>query len=262
MKQSEFIQELKANLAERLNEQELADILSDYESFFTSGREEGRTDDQISQALGSPTFLAQSLLEEQNGKNDKVLNKRIANPGKRLCAFLIDSIIASIPSFIVTLIIGTAVVPFIFMILFYSTPALSLSVYTASASFSQDESYATITDAKGQVVKTQIEHSGNKPASSLIYIGIAGIIFYLFYALLSTWLLKGQTLGKKLMCIKVRSSMTDPVSKGTIFYREFLGKVLINSIPLVPLISIFTVLFTKEHKALHDMLADTIVSDC
>ncbi|WP_157800238.1 RDD family protein [Sporolactobacillus pectinivorans] len=262
MKQSEFIQELKANLAERLNEQELADILSDYESFFAFGREEGQTDDQISQELGSPAFLAQSLLEEQDHKHEKTLNKHIANPGRRLCAYLIDAVVASIPSFIVSLFIGSAVFPFIFMILFYSTPALSLSVYTASASFSQDESYATVTDTKGPVVKTQIEHGENKSAPTLIFTGIVGIVFYLFYALLCTWLLKGQTLGKKLMRIKVRSSTTDRASKGAIFYREFLGKILINSIPIVPLVSVFTVLFTKEHKALHDMLADTIVSNC
>lgn len=262
MRQSEFIQELKINLAEKLSEQEVEDILADYESFFTSGREEGRTDDQISQELGSPAFLAQSLLEEQDGKNNKAMNKRIANPGKRLCAFLIDSVIASIPSFIVSLFIGSAVLPFILMILFYSSPAVSLSLFSASASFHEEESYATVTDAKGQVVKTQIEQSGNKPAAALIDASIAGVAFYLLYSLLCTWLLKGQTLGKKLMRIKVRFSTTDPATKGAIFYREFLGKILINSIPIVPLVSIFTVLFTKEHKALHDMLAGTIVTDC
>jgi uncharacterized RDD family membrane protein YckC len=81
----------------------------------------------------------------------------------------------------------------------------------------------------------------------------------MLYSLGATLILRGQTIGKRLMRIKVRRSDTDPVTRGRIFSRELLGKILINSIPIVPFISIFTILLTKEHKALHDMLADTIV---
>ena len=63
------------------------------------------------------------------------------------------------------------------------------------------------------------------------------------------------------MNIKVKNSNLASVSNGSIFFREFIGKIFINSIPFIPLISIFTILFTHEHKALHDMLSDTIVSD-
>ncbi|MHB8062240.1 MAG: RDD family protein, partial [Ruminiclostridium sp.] len=85
--------------------------------------------------------------------------------------------------------------------------------------------------------------------------------FYLFYALICTLLFRGQTIGKKIMRIKVRHSNTKSITNVGIFCREFLGKTLINSIPIIPLISLFTISFTKDHKALHDMLGDTIVSD-
>lgn len=63
------------------------------------------------------------------------------------------------------------------------------------------------------------------------------------------------------MRIKIKRSNTATAGNGGLFLRECIGKILINSIPLIPLISFFTILFTSEHKALHDLLADTIVSD-
>lgn len=63
MNQSEFIRILKEQLQDRMSEHELTEIINDYESFFVSGREEGRTDNQIAEELGSPIILATSLLE-------------------------------------------------------------------------------------------------------------------------------------------------------------------------------------------------------
>ena len=44
-----------------------------------------------------------------------------------------------------------------------------------------------------------------------------------------------------------------------IFVREVLGKVILNSIPVIPVISIFTMIFTKKRLALHDMIGKTRV---
>ena len=68
MKQSEYLRELKLNLESKIPPEELKDILSDYEGFFVTGREEGRRDDDISEELGSPALLARNLLEEYAGK--------------------------------------------------------------------------------------------------------------------------------------------------------------------------------------------------
>ena len=44
-----------------------------------------------------------------------------------------------------------------------------------------------------------------------------------------------------------------------IFFREVMGKVLLNSIPIFPVISFFTMIFTKDRLTLHDMMGKTCV---
>ncbi|MCQ2008900.1 RDD family protein [Sporolactobacillus sp. STSJ-5] len=255
MKQSEFIHELEIQLKGNISEEDLREVLSDYESFFISGREEGRADDEISAELGSPSYLAQLLRDEQS-QQGRTINKNIANPGKRLCAFLIDAVIAVLPALLFSLLSKIAV-PVLFMLIFsYASPAWGVSIYGGTAAYYQETS-TTVFD--GHNVVTENRTIG-KPSALMITFNYLSVAFYLFYALICTWLLHGQTLGKKLMHIRVRTATAEPASKWTIFYREFLGKVLINSIPLIPLASLFTLLFTKEHKTLHDMLADTIVT--
>ena len=82
MKQSEYLRELKENLDGKFSPEALKDILSDYESFFVSGREGGKTDDEISGELGSPAFLAKSLLEEHADHKPDQTDKHVANPGR------------------------------------------------------------------------------------------------------------------------------------------------------------------------------------
>lgn len=260
MKQSEFIHELEIQLKGIIPEEDLREILSDYKGFFISGREEGRTDDQISAELGSPSYLAQSLRNEQNDRLH-AFNKNIATPGKRLCAFLIDSVIASVPFLFSALLISSTIVPFLSLVLFYSNPAPSTIFYTATSMF-YDKTYTEVSEhAMHKNDNTTLIVKTEKHASLRNFIEIVGFTVYLLYSLICSLLLHGQTLGKKLMRIRVRAATAEPASKWTIFYREFLGKTLINSIPVVPLISLFTLLITKEHKALHDMLADTIVTN-
>lgn len=274
MKQTEYLRELKENLESQISPEELKDILSDYESFFVSGREDGKTDDEISQELGSPAFLAKSLLEEHIGKETLQQDKHITNPGRRLCAYVIDAIIAVLPTLILSLFIGTIMLPYLLFIT-YPSPGigamgyLSFSTYstlelTSSHEISENGEKVVKDDNVVRAKKADNENNwvnGKKPNPITSILATLTLAFYLLYALICTLLFRGQTIGKKLMHIKVRRTNTESITKGTIFYREFLGKTLINSIPIIPLISFFTILFTKEHKALHDMLADTIVSD-
>lgn len=278
MKQSEYLRELKENLESRVSIEELKDILSDYESFFMSGREEGKNDDEISEELGSPGFLGKSLLEEHSGKESRQLDKHITNPGRRLCAYAMDTIIAVVPALLVLLVIGrTLALPFV-LFLTYPSPGVGASVYMSYSTYTEysssgvteiyviGEDGTKVTNASNlesgsEAAKQSRWENGKKPSLITSILASVGLLFYLIYSLVCTLIFKGQTVGKKLMHIKIRRSNTELVTKGTIFYREFLGKTLINSIPLIPLISLLTILFTKEHKALHDMLADTIVTD-
>ncbi|MBP3039494.1 RDD family protein [Bacillaceae bacterium Marseille-Q3522] len=269
MKQSEYLRELRENLEVRVSQEELSDILADYESFFAAGKEEGKTEDDISAELGSPAFLAKSLLEDHGDSGSRQTDNRITTPNRRMMAFIIDAVVASLPVFIVTFIIGIIIIP-VMMLFMYPSPvygalsSLGFATFTSSAEIGMkvENLDNTEIDETDKTIFTEEDNQESNQISSVISIS-AGIslVFYLFYSLSCTLFFKGQTIGKKIMHIKVRRSSSHPAKSGTIIYREFIGKLLLNSIPLVPVISFFTILFTKEHKALHDMLADTIVSD-
>ncbi|WP_110926544.1 DUF1700 domain-containing protein [Bacillus massiliglaciei] len=63
MKKDNFLQQLDQSLR-ILPASERADILQDYEEHFTLGREEGKSEDEIAAALGSPVQIAKELLAD------------------------------------------------------------------------------------------------------------------------------------------------------------------------------------------------------
>lgn len=265
MRQSEYLRELKECLETRVTPEELTDILSDYESFFISGREEGRTEDEISEELGSPAFLAKSLLEEYGENQSEQPVQCISSPGRRLCAYALDAVIAVIPALILSLVIGTIALPYLLFIT-YPSPAAGASAYLGYSAYESYSTYEVTSNSEiegngGRAFSQEIWKDGRKPGLSISISAVFGLLFYLFYSLGCTLLLRGQTIGKKFLHIKVKHSNTEPATRGAILCREFIGKLILNSIPIVPLISFFTILFTKEHRALHDMLAGTIVID-
>jgi uncharacterized membrane protein len=76
MKKEEFLAELKRALG-RLPEAEKNEILADYEEHYRMGLSCGRTEEQVSDALGNPrilgkSFLIDSMLEEGRGAGSVV----------------------------------------------------------------------------------------------------------------------------------------------------------------------------------------------
>ncbi|BAQ12037.1 hypothetical protein OXB_3568 [Bacillus sp. OxB-1] len=61
MKKNEFLQELK-RLIQKIPEHDQAEILQDLEEYFTDGMLDGKTEEAITTALGSPKALARDLL--------------------------------------------------------------------------------------------------------------------------------------------------------------------------------------------------------
>ncbi len=61
MNKVQFLREMSAALA-RLPEEERADILRDYEEYFATGQENGKSDIEIATSLGSPKKIARELL--------------------------------------------------------------------------------------------------------------------------------------------------------------------------------------------------------
>ncbi|MGM0396054.1 MAG: DUF1700 domain-containing protein [Bacillota bacterium] len=75
MTRNEYLKELKSYL-NGLNENELREILLDYEEHFNIGRDKGKTDEEISSELGSPREVSDSILStmDHNIKNEAVVN--------------------------------------------------------------------------------------------------------------------------------------------------------------------------------------------
>lgn len=280
MKKTDYLAILKEHLETKISPDELEDILSDYESFFHAGMEDGKTEEQISDELGPPAFLAKSLLE---GREKDQPDKRIAVPEKRLFAFLIDSVIAVVPVLVLAFFVGKlfAVTPLLSVS--YPSPLIGTVIYSSYPVYSSTSiDVIKLTESpapmKQHVGFDRNDRTGspsavidNRPSPvdstrdpinpTLSFMAAVCIGFYLLYAFVCTLWLKGQTVGKKVMNIYVRKSDTDSVKSGTIIVREIVGKILLNSIPVIPLISLFTMIFTRDRKTLHDMLSDTVVAD-
>ena len=67
MTREEYLRELQTGLEERLTKEETADIVAEYAGFFESGREEGRSEEDVASALGSPAGLVRMLAGEKAG---------------------------------------------------------------------------------------------------------------------------------------------------------------------------------------------------
>jgi uncharacterized membrane protein len=290
VKQSDYMHELKESLITRMPPDELADILRDYESFFAAGREEGRSEEDIARELGSPAFLARTLLAELEPSllqppipqpvsrpvSPSVQpDQHLARPGVRICAFAIDVLIAVLPASLVAFIVGLAALPFL-LIVAGPSPLAGASLYLGFHAFTvMDSVGVAVSQGVSQTIHStgiMMEEVGRQNYQEMFqtvnrlsplprYLPIIALLFYLLYAPVCTLLLRGQTLGKRLMRIQVRQNDNQIARRSALFFREFLGKLLLNSIPIVPLISLFTLLLTKEHKTLHDMLADTTVTE-
>ena len=77
------------------------------------------------------------------------------------------------------------------------------------------------------------------------------------------WLSRyGQTVGKRLLKIRIVRSNGERASLGRIFLLRYLPMMLLGKIPLVGLILVLTdilFIFREDRRCLHDMMADTIV---
>lgn len=76
MRKDDFLEILKDYLKNSFSEDEIMDIVRDYEEYFIDGAIEGKSDIEIISALGSPKEIAAALLAESN-TNNKNNNSKI-----------------------------------------------------------------------------------------------------------------------------------------------------------------------------------------
>lgn len=88
------------------------------------------------------------------------------------------------------------------------------------------------------------------------YKGLKLTIFLAYFAV-TNYLLKGQTIGKYLLDLKVVSSQTGQFNLQTSLVREIAGRYLLYRFPLLTLVLIFT----PRRQHLFDLLCDTVVVD-
>lgn len=68
MKRNEFIKRLKAGL-KGMPQDDIAEIVADYEDHFAAGHAEGRSEEEVAAALGNPARLARELRFEAGFRN-------------------------------------------------------------------------------------------------------------------------------------------------------------------------------------------------
>ncbi len=101
-------------------------------------------------------------------------------------------------------------------------------------------------------------NGGDDPTDSETYTGIAialSSLLFLPWYFIATWWWKGQSLGMMAIHIAVTDRNGNHLSFGQAFLRT-----LVYPLSFLPLCAGFaTIWFDRESRALHDMLADTVV---
>ncbi len=104
MKKNEFLRELENALKYKLSQEDINEIISDYTDIFNSGIKEGKSEDDVSNEIGSPAKIARTILDETNGVDELAINnnnkddtikqdvRQLAPMSKRLGAYIIDAI--------------------------------------------------------------------------------------------------------------------------------------------------------------------------
>ena len=88
------------------------------------------------------------------------------------------------------------------------------------------------------------------------------VLFHLLYApllLRRTGPHAGQTVGKQAIGLSVRRSDGDVVGFGRALGRELLARSLLGIVPLYTLVDLHSPLSNDPRRAIHDIIADTLV---
>lgn len=109
-----------------------------------------------------------------------------------------------------------------------------------------------------------IVSAGDRSAIAMVagvVVGLSGFLVWAYFTFLNVKR-TGQSLGKKILGIKVVRTNGSPASVGRIFWLRNIANALISAIPILGavygLVDLLFI-FTESRQCLHDKLADTIV---
>lgn len=182
-----------------------------------------------------------------------------AGLSRRIVAFLIDTIIASLPAFTIALVYASLVnfsAPYL-----YASPVIgTYTLYTLPGEVNEKLNTKIIENSVGgnTITTKKTIHNATFYATMIRTLSYVSILFYIGYSAFCTLMYDGKTVGKHLMHLCVIDSNGTNMTK-PLLIREIVGKVILNSIPIVPLLSVITILVTPKHLAIHDIIGKTSV---
>lgn len=189
-----------------------------------------------------------------------------ANIVKRGMAFLIDAIVSFLPAFIMFFVFTGAIfhesaVLYPFPLIGTATLAISLTSEVNEAVNTENGIYLLRDDDQYENVVSTNSSRYNVAlyATASRMLAVISVVFYCIYSAACVLMYNGKTVGKKLMNINVVNLDKNRSNKKSFVLREVIGKIVLNSIPVVPVISIVTIIFTKKHLAIHDIIGKTQV---
>lgn len=83
---------------------------------------------------------------------------------------------------------------------------------------------------------------------------ISGVVYYAYFVLMTKFL--SQTVGKMVFGLKVKKENGEKLDWLTVLFREAIGRFISNAFFKIPYL---LVVFSPNHKAIHDFAADTFV---
>ncbi|MBP3338617.1 MAG: RDD family protein [Lachnospiraceae bacterium] len=171
---------------------------------------------------------------------------------RRVLAFLIDCFISALPVVVICIFVLNTF-PKDVMVLSPAPVWGTLTIYKMPALVDDALNTIELDDGSTYDVPQNVSFS----ATCIRIFSYLSIVFYLLYTTLCTYMY-GKTIGKKIMRIEVYQLGKYKESLWSIL-RETIGKTLLNTTIIVPLISIVLILFTDKHRGIHDYLANTMV---
>lgn len=171
---------------------------------------------------------------------------------KRGIAFVIDAAMAFLPALVVYIIFTGGFKGY--TPLYYPAPLIgAVSMVDLPVEVNEKVSHVT-TDEGGTISTTNY----SMVATGSRLLSVVVIVVYIGYGTFCTIVYDGKTIGKKLMKLKVVPDSNEKMTKSFLL-RELLGKVVVNSTVIVPVVSVFLVLFGKDKRAVHDYIGKTRV---
>ncbi len=87
MNRLDYLAKLEKKLKTQLSKKEVNDIIRDYAEYFEEGKRQGKSDEEIAVALGSPEQVAEQILSESNMSSEEfadTIKKGIEKGGNKL----------------------------------------------------------------------------------------------------------------------------------------------------------------------------------